>query len=260
MYRLFLSLALVLFVYTVAFSQNDPLTFGNPSNATTDTSNENNFLLRHNTFVLSYNRSRGAANWVAWHLDRSDRGDSGRSNAFAADELLPAPWRVLSTDYKSSGFDRGHMCPSADRTNSNLNNIETFVMSNMQAQTGRLNRQTWGNLENDVRGIVGGTREAYIFAGCFGGSSRIRNKVTIPTKCFKIVLILPGGSNDISRVTAGSNIIAAIFPNTTNLSTNWRSPQFLTSINAIEQATGFDFFSELPDNIENALETRMSNQ
>lgn len=260
MYRTFLCLALTFFLWTAAYSQNDPLAFGNPSNATTDESNENNFLLRHNTFVMSYNRSRGAANWVAWHLDRSDRGEAERSNAFAADTLLPEPWRVLSTDYQGSGFDRGHMCPSADRTNSDPNNIETFVMSNMQAQTSRLNRQTWGNLENDVRGIVGGTREAYIFAGCFGGSQKIRNKVTIPTRCFKIVLILPGGSDDVSRVTANSNIIAAIFPNTTNLSTNWRRPQFLTSINAIEQATGFDFFSELPDNIENALENRMSNQ
>ncbi|HEV7645113.1 MAG TPA: DNA/RNA non-specific endonuclease [Pyrinomonadaceae bacterium] len=241
------------------FAQNNPLDFGNPSGA--DENDVDNFLLQHNTFVMSYNRSRGAANWVAWHLNKSDRGAVKRKDAFAADKLLPELSQIGSTDYHGK-FDRGHMCPSADRTDTPENNKETFVMSNMQAQTGRLNRQTWANLENDVRGITGGTREAYVFAGCFGGTKTINNegKVVIPIKCFKIVLILPGGSNDVSRVTAQSNIIAAIFPNNTTLPTNWRDPKFLTSIDAIEKATGFDFFSELPDSIEKALEARMSNK
>jgi DNA/RNA endonuclease G (NUC1) len=71
------------------------------------------------------------------------------------------------------------MRPSADRNNTKENNAETFVMSNMQPQTLRLNRQTWATL-----------------------------------------------------------------------SVNWRDPKFLTTIGAIEKATEFDFFSELPDKIE----------
>lgn len=262
MKRLSLGFLFVLFLTPFAFSQdNDPLLFGNPSNATVNESNENNFLLRHTTFVMSYNRSRGTNNWVAWHLDKSNRGAEGRSNAFAADALLPESWRIKSTDYHGK-FDRGHMSPSADRTDTEENNRETFVMSNMQAQTAHLNRQTWRFLEQDTRGIVGTTKEAYIFAGCFGDAGTINNlgKVAIPTKCFKIVLILPLGSDDLNRVTAKSNFIATIFPNDKTHPTDWRNPKYLTSIDEIEKETGFDFFSELPDSIEKALESRMSNK
>jgi endonuclease G len=261
MKRLCISLFFILLLSLLVPGQDDPLVFGNPSGATANESNADNFLLKHDTFVMSYNRSRGTSNWVAWHLDKSNRGSAGRSNSFAADTLLPESWRIKSTDYHGK-FDRGHMCPSADRTDTKAHNVETFVMSNMQAQTARLNRQTWRFLEEDTRGIVGTKNEAYIFAGCFGGSGTINNegKVAIPTSCFKIVLILPAGSGDLERVTAKSNFIAAIFPNDKTHATDWRNPKYLTTIDAIEKATKFDFFSDLPSDIEKKLEARLSNK
>ncbi|HEV7643510.1 MAG TPA: DNA/RNA non-specific endonuclease [Pyrinomonadaceae bacterium] len=87
-------LVLIFILSAFVFAQNKPLDFGNPSNATDDTKKPVNFLVVHNTFTLSYNRPRGSANWVAWHLDASNLGDEDRSNAFAPDTMLPEPWRI----------------------------------------------------------------------------------------------------------------------------------------------------------------------
>src|SRR5688572_13578975 len=82
------------------------LVLGNPSGATTQTSLPNNHLVFHDGFILSYNRSRGTANWVSWHLSGSDIGDIDRTEAFAEDLALPPSWRVVHADYTNSGFHR----------------------------------------------------------------------------------------------------------------------------------------------------------
>ena len=68
-------------------------------------------------YVISYNSSRKVANWVSWELNSSYLGDVDRRNDFRPDNTLPAALPQASLDdYSGSGFDRGHMCPSADRT------------------------------------------------------------------------------------------------------------------------------------------------
>ncbi len=59
------------------------LVLGNPSNAVADINTPDNYLVIHNGFVLSYNRERGGANWVTWHLSASDISTAERTNAFA---------------------------------------------------------------------------------------------------------------------------------------------------------------------------------
>lgn len=70
------------------------LPLGNPSNAATDEKNADNYLVVHSGYTLSYNKSRGAANWVAWHLEKADVGSAGRTNAFAPDQTLPRDWGI----------------------------------------------------------------------------------------------------------------------------------------------------------------------
>lgn len=141
--KIFMKKLFLCLIFTLIFSAavSAQLTLGNPSGA--GTKDNNNFLVTHNTFTLSYNKERGAANWVMWHLSKSDFPGKDRSDSFAPDTLLPADWRIKPGDYLRSGYDRGHMCPSADRTDSDANNVETFLMSNIQPQTAKLNRQTW---------------------------------------------------------------------------------------------------------------------
>lgn len=118
-------------------------TMGNPSGAIRDTSLPNNYLLEKEEYVMSYSRDKGTANWVSWHLDEAWMGSASRQDDFREDTSLPAGWyQVSETDYQYSGFDRGHMCPSADRTLSVDDNSNTFFMTNMMPQAPNNNRNT----------------------------------------------------------------------------------------------------------------------
>ena len=113
-------------------ADNDHMLLGNPSGATTSTSNSNNYLMVKSQYKLSYNNSKHTENWVSWHLYASDLGSAPRQDDFRADTTLPSGWyRVTGTEYSGSGFDRGHLCPSADRTSSITNNSATFLMTNI---------------------------------------------------------------------------------------------------------------------------------
>src|SRR5687767_7580805 len=107
------------------------LTMGNPSNAVTDAGQPTNYLLNKAQYAVSYHRDKGRPNWVSWHLDSSWLGSTPRQDDFRADASLPAGWyQVQGTDYSGSGFDRGHYCPSADRTKTVADNSSTFLMTN----------------------------------------------------------------------------------------------------------------------------------
>ena len=247
MKKLLCSLLIVCALAYASIAQT--LVLGNPSRAAN--SDQNNFLVAHRTYVLSYNRQRGGANWVMWHLSSSDIGDVDRAN-FAPDPLLPRLWRITPSVYTNSNFDRGHLCPSKDRSNTDENNRETFFMSNMAPQTARLNQVTWKSLEDDTRDFVKDESEAYIIAGCYGSRGRIRNLVTIPTNCFKIVVLLSEGENDLRRIDRNTTVIAVDMPNIDNPQGNWKS--YITSVDAIEARTGFDFLSRVRNDIESFIE------
>ncbi|MSU50844.1 MAG: hypothetical protein EXS37_17445 [Opitutus sp.] len=107
---------------------------GNPSGATVDPANQTRYLIQRAQYALDYNATTREPNWVAWDLTSTDTGSSGRSD-FVVDTTLPAGfYQVLTTDYSGSGYDRGHMCPSGDRTLSTADNQFTFFMSNMLPQ------------------------------------------------------------------------------------------------------------------------------
>jgi len=157
-------------------STNVNLTMGNPSNAAADVVNQfSNFLMEKPQYVLSYNRDNGRPNWTSWHLDSSWIGSTPRQDDFRPDDALPASWyHVAATDYSGSGYDRGHMCPSGDRTSSVANNSATFLMTNMIPQAPNNNQITWANLESYSRTLVsGGGNELYIISGGQGTSGYI---------------------------------------------------------------------------------------
>ena len=112
------------------------LLLGNPSNAVQDSSTSpDNYLMDSGQYVLSYNRDRAAPNWVSWYIGTSSLGSMSRENDFRADTSLPAGWyQVQASSYSGSGFDRGHNCPSADRTSTVAANSSTFLMTNMIPQ------------------------------------------------------------------------------------------------------------------------------
>jgi endonuclease G len=227
---------------------SDNLKYGNPSQA--NTSDKDNYLVNKSYFVLSYNNAKGEPNWVAWKLTASDTGDAPRME-FHPDQTLPQGFKVVTpNDYTRSGFDRGHVCPHDDRSNTNEASYATFVMSNMLPQAPDLNRKTWAELEEYCRAIAKHDKTIYIIAGGIGTGGIGENgpattigpnqKVVVPTYCWKVILVLDK-NEDFSQHPL---LFAVAMPNEQGLSKNWKD--YLVPVDKIEKNTGYTFFANAP--------------
>lgn len=242
------------------FGDNSNLLFGNPSNADSVLSMSDNYLINQHYYIESYSSSRATPNWVAWHIDNTNiTGAADRLDNFAAWAGLNSSWyKVQSSSYMGSGYDRGHNCPSADRTSSADANSATFLMTNMIPQTAQNNQQTWNNLEQYIRTQVTAGQEAYVIMGSYGNAGTIDNgHITVPTNVWKVVVFLNSGDNDLSRVDANTRVLAVNTPNTTTVSSDWK--QYITSARDIEAATGYNLLSQLSTEIQNAIEVKIDN-
>ncbi|MGY3794725.1 DNA/RNA non-specific endonuclease [Aquimarina sp. 433] len=240
------------------------ITFGNPSDAGTSSTN---YYLSKPDFSLSYNNNTGTANWVSWHLSSAWTGDTPRCNCFKRDNDLPSSFfRATSSDYTNSGFDRGHLCPSADRNGSEDSNENTYYMSNIAPQAPDNNRKSWANFESYLRSLTLDGNEVHIIAGVAGSGGIGGNgfattidggNITVPDSFWKVALILPNGTNDINRVTTSTRVIAINVPNDQGITSDWT--QFRTSVDAIESLTGYDLFENITNSIESVIESVVDN-
>jgi endonuclease G, mitochondrial len=240
------------------------LVLGNPSGATDDPKNKNNFLIEKPQYVLSYNNSKGGPNWVTWHLGLSDIGKIPRLDAFRPDPSLPNGFiQVNPNDYTipkegiRAKYDKRHMCPSKDRTDTEANNCATFFMTNMLPQTPDLNEHVWQGLEEDCQTLALRGFELYIIAGGHGSIELVGPSKTIvaPARCWKIVVVLTEGNNDLKRIGKNTRVIAVDMPNEQGIAKkHWQD--FIVTVRDIEKATGFDFLSNIPKAIQDAIETK----
>ena len=215
-------------------------------------------------YSLSYNRSKATANWVAWRLDSSWIGTTGRQDDFREDPALPFGWyRVQDNDYSGSGYDRGHMCPSGDRTNSVANNSATFLMTNMVPQLGANNQGPWNDLENYSRTLAQSGNEIYIISGPNGQHPTTptisQGRIVVPNVTWKVVIVLPNGSNDLQRVTRQTRAFGVIMSNVSiSQGAPWRN--FRVTVDAVEALTGYNFFSNIPKNTQELIERKVDTQ
>jgi DNA/RNA endonuclease G (NUC1) len=235
---------------------------GNPSSATTNTASTTNYLIQRDQYALSYNDNTRQPNWVSWNLTAEDIGSAGRSSSFFQDTTLPSGYyQVLTSDYSGSGYDRGHMCPSADRTATRADNDFTFYMSNMIPQAPDNNQGVWANFETYCRSLATAGNEVLIISGpsLFSGS-RISSGVAVAGFTWKIVVVAPLGTEPItSRITTSTRVIAIKIPNTAGVRTTpWQN--FVTTVAQIEADTGYTFFSELPSSVASVLKTVVDGQ
>ena len=251
-------------------AENLSLYFGNPSGATVEVKNAKNYLVEKVQYSMSYNSEKLIPNWVMWHLSTENVGSAERGNDFRPDETLPKDYyAVKKADYQymKYGFDRGHVCPSADRTASAKDNSETFLMTNMIPQSPNCNRNVWKNLEAYERSLALEGNELYIIAGPYGrgGTSErgsfkgipLKNgmNIEVPSHCWKIIMILPEGKNDFSRVNENTKVLAAFIPNDQECAANtWDA--YITDVDFIEEKTSYDFFEILEDSLEDSLEAK----
>lgn len=258
-------------------ADNDHLLLGNPTNAKPVATEPYNYLKDYTYYKISYNKNRGIPTWVAWHLQSEDKGSTPRQDDFRPDTQLPSGWfQVQSNTYSGSGFDRGHNCPSADRTSSVPANSSTFFMTNMIPQAPNFNQGPWAGLEDFVRdNLVGTNNEAYILMGNYGNggygsngeaSSIANGNVSVPRKVWKVVLVIPKSNNDLSRISSNSTVLVVDMPNDNRLySTSGAGRDawinYSTTIDRLEDSsalygTPLNLFTNIPENIRGALKTK----
>jgi endonuclease G len=195
--------------------------FGNVSGATS--SSTNNRLVTRSQFAASWNAGKRTANWVAWRLRASDIGSVPRSD-FHVDPVIPTP---SPSDYTNSGYDRGHLCPSGDRTNTTANNFAVFTLLNIIPQAPDNNQGPWANLESHTRSLAQAGREVYIIAGGVGSKGGFKG-INIPASTWKIIVALQPGRTYPS--VSGSTTIAVVMPNNNGIrSTPWQTYRVLSA-------------------------------
>jgi endonuclease G len=240
---------------------------GNPSQASENRADHDNYLMKKEYFALSYNNSRGTPNWVSWRLVKDDLGDAPRGE-FHPDPDLPHGFvRITPKDYTGSGFDRGHMCPHSDRASTPKASEATFVMTNIIPQAPAVNQGPWNDLEDYCRHLVAKeSHRLYIISGPAGkggiGKKGLENslaggKFTVPASCWKVIMVLPEGSDrdDIEKAYARTRLIAVIMPNEEKVKHDWT--HYRTSVKKVEELTGFTFFDKVPADVINPLKDKV---
>lgn len=219
--------------------------------------------LRHFTdYEICYRESYEQAEWSAYQLERAElTRNARRSDDFRPDPEISTGSATLS-DYRKSGYDRGHLAPAADFAYSDEAMSETFYMSNMTAQSPQFNRGIWKALEEQVRAWASEYGRAYVICGpvldepAENYATIGANKVAIPRAFYKIVL-LPVYADESDFATpddcADLAVHAYIIPN--RQCTNDFSA-YAVSVDEIEERTGMDFLYALDDSVENWIESK----
>ncbi|MEG2555183.1 MAG: DNA/RNA non-specific endonuclease [Odoribacter sp.] len=199
-------------------------------------------MIRHKYYILSFNDRYKQANWVYYSLKlRATKTATERTNNFRADKMITSG-SAKPSDYTKSGYDRGHLCPAGDMTQSSEAMSETFYMSNISPQLPAFNRGIWKSLEEQVR-KWGMREQLYIVTGPVFKKLKGtigKNKITVPGFYYKIIYS-----------PAHQQMIGFLLPNEKS-----QQPlsDYVVSVDSVENLTKIDFFPQLPDPIENDLE------
>lgn len=223
----------------------------------------NNLVLVHTTsaygvnFAVEWDCDKKAQRWTCYEMDASNsvknwnRNNWDSGDPFQEDKDIPEQYRTKLSDYRGSGYDRGHICPSADRRNSQEANEQTFYLSNMQPQVNGFNVGVWSTMESQLRNTWNTSKYRDILYVCKGGtidnSSQIAgytsSKLIVPKYFFAAILAVKDGQY---------KAIGLWFEHKAN---NDKSlANYVVSIDELEKLTGIDFFCNLPDKIENTVE------
>lgn len=209
-------------------------------------------IVQHDGFTLSYNKKHRLPNWVAWLLTRErTQGTEKRADNFQPDASVKQGPVAEDTDYRRSGYDRGHMCPAADCKHSRQSMNDCFLLTNICPQTHSLNAGDWKELETATRRWAQRYDSIYVVCGPviekgFEYGHIGANKVTVPARFYKVLL----------RFTAPgeAQAIGFIYDNLEKVDSPMQS--YAVTVDSVEALTGINFFSKLDKNVERKAESR----
>ncbi len=205
-------------------------------------------LVEYFGMTVSFNKQDHIPNWVAWELTATEaNGNIGRAKTFRPDTNVKGS--AHPDDYKNSGYDRGHMAPAGDMKWSRKAMEESFYMTNVVPQNQTLNRASWNKLEQKCRARAEADSAVYIICGPVPNEPALAHigitGVKVPQRFFKVVL---------SPYANPPRGIGFIFNNSEDNPGGMQ--KCAMTIDEVERITGYDFFSALPDSIENQLESQ----
>lgn len=152
---------------------------------------ENDQIIEHKAYTLSYNEGCEQANWVKYLILKEDLDSTfaKRKNNFKSDTMV-ITGSAHKNDYKGSGYDRGHLAPAAIFKESQVEMDESFYMSNISPQKPGMNRGVWKRIENYERKVAIAKDSVWVITGPIlkGITKTIGdNKVCVPDFYFKII-------------------------------------------------------------------------
>lgn len=202
-------------------------------------------IVVHDNFILSYNEKYEQAEWVAYELDENQLQQSHFKRPFFISDPKVQTGSADYKNYRKSNYDKGHLCPAADRKFSKAAFDETFYTSNISPQLHKFNDGVWNRLEEKVRYWARKQHEVYVFTGgILNGNLKTigREKVAVPDYFYKILL---------SESDGKYKMIAFLVPHRESDKPLY---EFVVPVDEIERLTKIDFFPKLDDAIENELE------
>ena len=202
-------------------------------------------IYSHSSYSFSYSENHEQSEWVAYVLEKNNLTNLNFQRPFFEQDPLvetaSADWR----NYKNSGYDKGHLCPAADRKSSFSDYNETFFTSNISPQKHDFNSGVWNRLEEKVRYWALKYDGLYVVTGGVLNDnlkSIGKEKVSVPKYFYKVLL-----------TKDGSRMIGFLVP---HQKSNQPLYEFTATVDDIEKMTGIDFFPKLSDTIENELESK----
>ncbi|WP_294628575.1 DNA/RNA non-specific endonuclease [uncultured Bacteroides sp.] len=212
------------------------------------------------TFSTEYDKSKKHSRWIAFRFDNQTRLQTAtRGNEFIPDPSLGTEYQRVQADFGRRGYDRGHLCASADRLYNQEANDQTFYYTNMSPQRNNFNTGVWLALEGQVQSwgrsctasdtlyvVKGGTidKEEHIKEYIGGDRSK-----PVPKYYYMALLFKKGES---------FKAIAFWMEHQDSKPSPIRLADYALTIDELEEKTGIDFFPSLNDNLENALEATYS--
>ena len=206
-------------------------------------------VIEHKGYTVSYNTKWLIPNWVAYELtDEEVVGEISRADKFVPDPDVTGTCSTTD-DYKNSGFDRGHMAPAGDMKWDATAMDESFYTTNICPQNHNLNAGDWKELEEQVRDWAIKNEKVYVVCGPIMKQKYEtigQNNVAVPDSFYKVVLMYKNGN---------WRALGFVFANKAG---NKPLDTYAKSVDEVEKITSFDFFSALPDEIENEIEKNKS--